>query len=99
VMSRKVKIHREFFLLGTILGTFLCLLVIFLGAIFAVRHGGYVAAEIVAGDSAALLARVESLLPLSLFGSVIFVGTWLCYRRYHKLTFPVARDTKECSGS
>ena len=81
------KTQRDAFLLLTVIGSFLCLALIALGAFLVIEERHSIISEIATGDGNALIGRVQSNMPLSVFASSVFVGTWFSYRRYHKLTF------------
>jgi hypothetical protein len=78
----------DLFLLMTIVGCFLSLLLILVGGFWSLRSFPDVLAEIGRYDGAALARRARVIFPGSLVGGGIFLATFLSYRRYHCLAFP-----------
>lgn len=79
--------QREVFLVLTVGGAFLCLVFIAAGAFSVVDDWRSVASEIRTGNTATLLGRMKTQVLFSMLGGTTFIGTFLSYRRYHKLAF------------
>ena len=75
------------FLVLTITGIFMSLAFIVFSAFYVVNDWRSIASEIGAVNVGAWLDRMRTQLSGSLFGGLIFIGTFFSYRRYHKLAF------------
>jgi hypothetical protein len=80
------KSQRDLLLVLTIIGSSICLLLIVWGIFLVADDFPSISAEVVSGNYKALLTRARWNLPQSVFSGIVFIGTWLSYRRYHKLT-------------
>ena len=85
MMSKRMQ--RDLFLMLTVIGSFLSLSIIFLGVAVTEHSAHQIMTEITRRDTNALIAITKSMLPLSVLGGGVFVGTWVSYRRYQKLGF------------
>jgi hypothetical protein len=85
-MSKRTQ--RELFLVTTIMGLFVTIPLVLFGVFSSVQAAPEVLAEIGRRDGSALALRAKTVLPLSVVGGIVFVGTLFLYRCYHRLAFP-----------
>jgi hypothetical protein len=85
-MSKKAQLIL--FVLMTIIGSVLSLNLLFWGGLWSLQKGPGVLAEISRQDGTALAARAKQIIPTSVIGRAVFLGTLYSYRRYHHLAFP-----------
>jgi hypothetical protein len=79
------KPQCDLFLLLTIIGSFLCMALMFLAGMFLLEERREIFAEIARGDMEALLSHLKQFGLLPFAGGFVFVGTFFAYRRYQKL--------------
>lgn len=85
MMSKKAQ--REFFLLLSVIGIFLTMILIAHGFFSTIDKVDGLTSRGVTVDSKALIALAKHMMPISFSGSAVVIGTYFSYRRYHKLAF------------
>jgi UPF0716 family protein affecting phage T7 exclusion len=84
-MNRKTQ--RDLFLLLTVIGTFLTLMLMILSGLFAMQMAREVLAELGRGNRTVLATCARRLFPIWFDGGLILLGTIYSYRRYYRLAF------------
>jgi hypothetical protein len=88
VTSFKKKTQRDFFLVITVIGTFICLAFIAIAIFMVTANLPQVTDEIAARDWRALAQRAQNTMPASCGFAALLAMTWFAYRRYRSFLEP-----------
>lgn len=86
-MSYKTA-QRDLFLVLTIVGSFICTILVLLGGVYLLKVRRQITSDLAAGNLNGLLNHFQSIGPISFGGGLVFLATFFSYRRYQRLIVP-----------